>query len=86
MPRISAFYGIVIWMYWQDYQPPHFHAKYGNFEVIIAIEDLSVFAGKLPSRALGLVIEWASMHQQELLENWQLALQYLPLKTIEPLP
>jgi hypothetical protein len=86
MPRISAFYGIVIWMYWQDHQPPHFHAKYGNFEVIIAIDDLSVFAGKLPARALGLVIEWASMHQQELLENWQLALQHLPLKTIEPLP
>lgn len=86
MPRISTFYGIVIWMYWQDHQPPHFHAKYGEQEVLICIEDLSIYAGSLQSRALGLVIEWASLHRAELLENWKLAIQQLPLKNIDPLP
>ena len=85
MPRIASFYGIVIWIYWRDHQPPHFHAKYQEHEVLIEIQNLPIYAGSLPSRALGLVIEWASQHQVELMENWNLALQDLPLKKIESL-
>lgn len=85
MPRISSFYGIVIWMYWNDHNPPHFHAVYGDAEVLICIEDLSVYSGKLPSRAFGLVMEWAIKHQKKLMENWILASQDLPLNKITPL-
>jgi hypothetical protein len=85
MPSISSFYGIIIWIYWKDHNPPHFHAQYGEYEILIKIEDLSVYAGSLPSRAFGLVMEWASLHQEELMHNWELMKQDLPLKKIEPL-
>ena len=85
MSRISSFYGIIIWIYWNDHRPPHFHATYGEFETLIKIEDLSIFSGFIPSRALGLVIEWASQHREELMENWELAEKELPIKKIEPL-
>ena len=85
MPRICSFYGIVIWMYWDDHEPAHFHATYGEYEILIKITDLSVYAGSFPSRAFGLVMEWASLHQQELLQNWQTMKQNLPLNKIEPL-
>jgi hypothetical protein len=85
MPRISTFYGIVIWMYWDDHNPPHFHATYGEFEILINITDFSVYAGYIPSRAFGLLMEWASIHQQDLLQNWELMRQSLPLKSVEPL-
>jgi len=85
MPSISSFYGIIIWIYWKDHNPPHFHAQYGEYEILIKIEDLSIYAGSLPSRAFGLVMEWASLHQQELMHNWELMKQDLPLEKIEPL-
>ena len=85
MPRICSFYGIVIWIYWDDHEPPHFHATYGEFEILIKIMDLSVYAGSLPSRAFGLVMEWASLYQEELMDNWKIMRQNLPLKKIEPL-
>src|SRR5215210_9382142 len=72
MPRISSFYGIVIWMYWNDHNPPHFHATYADFEILIRIVDLSIYSGSLPARAFGLVMECASLHQNELIENWVL--------------
>ena len=86
MPRISSFYGISIWIYWKDHSPPHFHAEYGEHEILIKIEDLSIYAGHLPSRAFGLVMEWASLHRAELLENWELMKANEPLQKIEPLP
>ena len=64
MPQISRFFGIIISMFFNDYNPPHFHARYGEFEALISIEDFSVIEGSLPSRALGLVIEWASIHKK----------------------
>lgn len=73
MPELSRFYGIIIRMYFSDHPPPHFHAKYGEHEAVIGIADLSILAGSLPGRALGLVAEWASLHQQELLESWKRA-------------
>ena len=85
MPRICSFYGIVIWIYWDDHEPPHFHATYAEEEILIKIKDLSVYAGSFPARAFGLVMEWASLHQEELLENWNIMKQNLPLKKIEPL-
>ena len=85
MPRISSFYGIVIWMYWNDHNPPHFHATYGDFEILIRITDLSIYSGSLPSRAFGLVMEWASLHQNELMENWVLLKEGMSVKKIEPL-
>jgi len=85
MPRICSFYGVVIWMYWGDHNPPHFHAEYGDYEILIQIENLSIYAGYLPSRALGLVIEWASLHQAELTQNWNLVQQRLSPNKIEPL-
>ena len=72
MPTISNFYGILIQMYWKDHQPPHFHAIYGSFEALIDINNLSVLNGKLPRRAIELVLDWAELHKQELLDNWNL--------------
>ena len=69
MPEISRFYGIIIYMYLMNHNPPHFHVKYKNFEAIISIENFAVLNGKLLSKALGLVVEWASIHQTELFQN-----------------
>ena len=71
MPLICLFYGIAIYMYYDDHNPPHFHAKYNEYEVIIAIQNLSIIAGEIPPRALGLIIEWAKLNQKELLKDWQ---------------
>ena len=73
MPEISRFFGIVIKMFFDDHNPPHFHAEYAGDPALIEIRNLSVFSGRLPPRAMGLVIEWATLHQQELLANWQRA-------------
>jgi len=72
MPEISRFFGIVIKMFYNDDMPAHFHAEYGEFEALIEIETLDVYRGTLPRRALVLVLEWATMHRQELREDWQL--------------
>ena len=64
MPRISEFFGISIHMYWRDHNPPHFHAVYGEADAAISIDDLRVLRGALPPRVLGLVIEWARLHQE----------------------
>ena len=85
MPRISNFYGIVIWMYFNEHNPPHFHATYEEYEILIQIKDLSVYAGSLPSRAFGLVMEWAIIHKDQLMQNWKLLEQELAPKKIEPL-
>ena len=70
MPEISRFFGIVIRMYYNDHNPPHFHARYGNNEGVIGISPLTILAGDLPNRAAALALEWAALHQQELLANW----------------
>ena len=73
MPEICRFYGIVIKMYFADHAPPHFHAEYAEAEAKIAIDSLAVISGKLPPRAMGLVAEWASLHQPELQTLWDKA-------------
>lgn len=86
MPELSRFYGIVIRMYFADHPPPHFHAHYGGEEARVDLRTLSVFHGRLSPRALGLVIEWASLHRDELLERWEHAQDLAPLERIDPLP
>ena len=85
MPEISRFFGIVIKMYFNDHQPPHFHAEYSGAKVEINIVTLEVLAGSLPRRAMTLVIEWAILHRDELRENWRLARAHETLLAIEPL-
>lgn len=85
MPTISMFYGILIQMFWGDHAPPHFHALYAEHEVLININTLEVMRGKMPRRALALVLEWASQHRAELLEDWELCEQSKTPKQISPL-
>ena len=85
MPEISRFFGISIKMFFGDHLPPHFHAEYGEFKVQIDIRALVIIEGELPPRALGMVVEWASQHQNELLELWDLASKNQSLHRIEPL-
>lgn len=70
MPEISRFLGIVIYMYFNDHNPAHFHVHYNNFRATIDIEKLAILDGNLPARVLGLVIEWAEIYQAELQANW----------------
>lgn len=85
MPEISRFFGIVIAIFYNDHNPPHFHAKYGEYNALINIEDGSVLAGELPRRALDLVEEWRLKHVTDLQDDWNLATEHKPLRTIEPL-
>jgi len=63
MPEISRFYGIIIAMFYDDHNPPHFHARYGSYKVAIKIRDFAVLEGYLPPKAMGLVMEWAAIHK-----------------------
>ena len=85
MPKISEFFGIAIYIYYREHMPPHFHAIYSGNEAQISIEGLNAIVGSLPSRVLGLVVEWASMHKQELLHVWNQAIAHEVLDKIEPL-
>lgn len=85
MPEISRFLGIVIAMFYRDHNPPHFHVRYNEYKAAISINELAIIDGSLPPKVLGLVIEWASIHKRELLEDWRLAEQFAELKPIEPL-
>ena len=88
MPRISSFYGIVIWMYFDEPQHegrPHFHVTYGDDEASFDIDALELIAGGLPRRAQKMVAEWAKDHQEELRENWSLARDHKPPHPIDPL-
>ena len=86
MPEISRFYGIVIKIFYDDHNPPHFHAEYGEHEVLVNIATLAIIGGTLPPRAFGMVTEWASLHQRELFEAWAKASRMEPPGKIQPLP
>ncbi len=73
-------------MYFDDHNPPPFHAEYSGQEALIDVNSLTVFSGQLSARALGLVMEWAALHKEELLADWQKAKSLEPLDKIEPLP
>lgn len=85
MPEISRFLGIVIYMHFNDHNPPHFHVKYGNNKAIIKIDNLGIIEGYLPPRVLSLVIEWASIHKKELLDNWNRIISIGKFNKIDPL-
>jgi len=72
-------------MFYDEHNPPHFHAQYGEFNAVIKINDYALSEGYLPPKALGLVTEWANIHREELLKNWQLARESNELLLIEPL-
>ena len=85
MPQISSFFGIIIMMFYEDHNPPHFHVRYGEYNAAVGITDLSVLEGILPPRVLGLTIEWASQHKEELISDWEKAKEKKELDKIEPL-
>jgi hypothetical protein len=85
MPSISEFFGIAIYIYYNDHAPPHFHAEYAEHEALFLIDTLEVYEGDLPRRARALVLEWASLHRSELMSDWEKARQGRPLEPIPPL-
>ena len=85
MPEISRFLGIVIVMHFKEHNPPHFHARYNEYEASVLIESLGVMEGQLPPRVLSLVVEWAGLHQAELLENWNTLRSTGDFRRIDPL-
>ncbi|HSM91357.1 MAG TPA: DUF4160 domain-containing protein [Anaeromyxobacteraceae bacterium] len=85
MPTISRFFGIVISMYFDDHAPPHFHARYGQDKAQFRIDPPGLLEGELPPRALGLVMEWARLHRDDLVADWKRAQMGEPLADIEPL-
>jgi hypothetical protein len=72
-------------MFYNDHFPPHFHVRYGEQKATVDIERLAVLEGRLSPRVMGMVVEWAARHRDELRENWRLARQQAPLRKIEPL-
>ncbi len=85
MPEISRFLGISIRMYRDEHLPPHFHAIYNEFDAQISIRHPAIMNGKLPPRVLGYVIEWATLHENELAHCWDAARTDQPIEKIEPL-
>ena len=85
VPAISAFYGIIVRMFFNEHVPPHFHAEYAEFKIEIEIETLRVMRGGLPRRAQALVLEWAALHRDELMADWALCRQHQQPQQIQPL-
>jgi hypothetical protein len=71
MPEISRFLGIIVTMYFNEHNPPHFHVRYNEYRASVEIKTLNVISGALPARVRGLVNEWAEIHRDELLEIWE---------------
>ena len=85
MPIISRFFGIIVRMFFNEHAPPHFHVEYAEYRAVINIRTLDVIEGKLPRRALELVQDWAELHRDELLKDWDLCQQHQQPEAIEPL-
>jgi len=85
VPEICRFLGISIRMYFNEHDPPHFHVRYNDYRAVIGIRDLMLHDGELPSRVMGLVLEWASLHRQELLDNWERIRRTGEFRAIDPL-
>lgn len=84
MPVLSRFYGLVVYMNYREHEPPHFHARYQDYEISVEINS-GIIEGKMPKRALKLLIEWAEQHQDELNDNWSRVQEKQPLSPIPPL-
>ena len=87
MPTVSRFFGIIVIMFYREglNEQPHFHVRYSEYKAKISIKNLSIIKGKLPPRVLGFVMEWASLHQNELIKNWNRIENHQPLIKIAPL-
>lgn len=85
LPTVSRFYGIVIRIYFDDHDPPHFHAIYGENRAIFEIATGGILHGQLPPKAVGMVSEWARLHHRELMDDWFRARKRQPLVAIDPL-
>lgn len=82
MPTIASFYGIAIQMFFDDHNPPHFHARYGRAKALVRIADGKIISGELPPTAARIVREWALARRPELEENWRRGLSFQPLERI----
>ncbi|MEA3512008.1 MAG: DUF4160 domain-containing protein [Campylobacterota bacterium] len=85
MPEVSRFLGINITFNYDEHNPPHFHAKYGEYNGLFLIKELRMSEGDLPKKVKNLILEWADDHREELMEDWNLAREEQPLKKIKPL-
>lgn len=84
MPEISRFLGIVIYMYFDEHSPPHFHAKYGPHEIVVYLED-GIVEGKFPRRSLRHVLEWYDLNRERLVLDWDLVQNHKQPFKIAPL-
>ncbi|HYR75588.1 MAG TPA: DUF4160 domain-containing protein [Pyrinomonadaceae bacterium] len=84
MPTISRFFGIIIFMNYNDHLPPHFHARYNEDEVTVEIET-GLVQGRMSRQALRMVLEWSEKYQQELMNNWNRARARRSLQQVPPL-
>jgi hypothetical protein len=84
MPEISRFLGIIIFMVYNDHEPPHFHSKYGEYHIKVEIQS-GIIEGKFPRRALNAVLEWNELYKTQLMSNWELARNHEPLNKVPPL-
>lgn len=85
MPLICEFFGIKIYMYWDEHMPPHFHAEYGDLKAIISIQEAVTIKGSLPSKQLKLVLAWCEIHSVELMDNWDSAERHGEISKIDPI-
>ncbi|GAA0121014.1 MULTISPECIES: DUF4160 domain-containing protein [Clostridium] len=85
MPEISLFFGIRVTINYNGHVPPHFHAEYNGDKAIVDIINGKILRGYLPKRQLKLVLAWAEIHKDELMQNWELAKNHEPLYKIAPL-
>lgn len=84
MPQISTFYGIIILMNYADYTPPHFHAWYNEYKILVNIQD-GIVKGEMPARALRMVLDWRDEHKEELMRAWNEAQSGAIIGRIDPL-
>ena len=84
VPKVSEFYGVVIRMFFNDHEPPHFHAQYGGSRASVTFHG-ELLRGTLPPRAVRLVREWAQLHRSDLAANWTRARNGRPVAPIAPL-
>lgn len=85
MPTISMFRGIKIYINHRDHMPPHFHAKYGEYNVCVDINEMEVISGSFPKAQLKMLLGWATFHKAELFENWELASRQQETFPIDPM-
>ena len=83
MPEVARFHGIIIRMYYDDHHQPHFHAYFGEYAALFSLEPPALYEGAMPRRQQNIILGWAEVHQQELMENWQRARTQQPVLKIE---